>query len=153
VRTDQVGARFGDTCSGSRLPPRRSVLSGRLAQCASAGQCARVRGWLLNLYSRALAPFTDESSELAQIFAQQAAVTLTDAEVYWRTYALTQNPEAALDNRDRIGQARGVLIAFHKITGDGAFELLRRTSQNLNIRLSDVADHVVLTGQLPANPN
>jgi len=88
--------------------------------------------------------------ELAHLFAQQAAVALANAEVYWRTHQLTQNLEAALETRDRIGQAKGILIASHKITSDDAFDLLRRSSQNLNRKLRDIADHVIHTGQLPA---
>ncbi len=103
----------------------------------------------LNLYSSNLAAFSDDGIDVAITFAQQAAVALANAEVYWRTYALTQNLEAALENRDRIGQAKGILIAMHKVTGDEAFDLLRRTSQNLNIKLRDVADQVVRTGELP----
>ena len=105
----------------------------------------------LNLYSRSPAPFTDAHVELARVFAQQAAVAITNAEVDWRTYNLTQNLQAALENRDRIGQAKGILIATHKLTSDDAFDLLRRTSQHLNRKLRDVADHVVSTGQLPTN--
>jgi AmiR/NasT family two-component response regulator len=35
---------------------------------------------------------------------------------------------------------------------DEAFERLRQTSQNLNIKLRDIADHVVRTGDLPTPP-
>lgn len=83
------------------------------------------------------------------MFAQQAAVAVTNAEIYWRTYNLTQNLEAALEARDRIGQAKGILINAHKITGDDAFDLLRRSSQSLNRKLRDVAEDVVRNGQLP----
>ena len=103
----------------------------------------------LNLYSSAPDAFDPRSVDLGQRFAQQAAVAISNADVYWRTFALTQNLEAALENRDRIGQAKGVLIATHKITGDAAFDTLRRTSQNLNVKLRDIADYVVRTGQLP----
>ncbi len=103
----------------------------------------------LNLYSTSAAPFTDDRVELARTFAQQAAVAAANAEVYWRTYELTRNLEAALDNRDKIGQAKGILIATHKITDDEAFDLLRRTSQHVNLKLRDVADHLLQTGELP----
>jgi GAF domain-containing protein len=103
----------------------------------------------LNLYSTQLAPFTEESVALAQVFAQQDAVALGNAEIYWRTHELTRNLEAALENRDRIGQAKGILIATRNVDGDDAFDLLRKTSQNMNIKLRDVADHVVRTGELP----
>lgn len=103
----------------------------------------------LNLYSTTDAAFTDQNVELARAYARQAAVALANAEVYWRTYALTQNLEAALESRDKIGQAKGILMAAHHLTEDGAFDLLRHASQHLNLRLRDVADHVVRTGDLP----
>jgi GAF domain-containing protein len=103
----------------------------------------------LNLYARTLAPFTDESVALAGAFARQAAIALANAEIYWRTHELTRNLETALENRDRIGQAKGILIVTHKVDGDDAFGLLRETSQNHNIKLRDVADYVVRTGELP----
>jgi GAF domain-containing protein len=107
----------------------------------------------LNLYSKTTARFADESVALAGMFARQAAVALSNAEVYWRTYKLTQNLEAALENRDRIGQAKGILIATRKIDGEEAFDLLRKTSQNKNIKLRDIADYVVRTGELPDGAN
>jgi GAF domain-containing protein len=103
----------------------------------------------LNMYSSTPEAFDAQSVDLGQRFAQQAAVAISNADVYWRTFALTQNLETALENRDRIGQAKGILIATNKITGDAAFDILRRTSQNLNVKLREVADYVVRTGQLP----
>lgn len=103
----------------------------------------------LNLYASTPVAFDAASIALAHAFADQAAVALANAEVYWRTYALTQNLEAALENRDRIGQAKGILIATRLITGSEAFDALRRCSQQLNVKLRDIADYVVRTGELP----
>src|SRR4051794_17679213 len=107
----------------------------------------------LNLYASEAVAFSPESVEVAQAFAKQAAVAISNAEVYWRTFELTQNLELALENRDRIGQAKGILIAKTQVTADEAFEVLRTTSQNLNMKLRDVADHVVWTGALPTDGN
>ncbi|MGZ4714066.1 MAG: ANTAR domain-containing protein [Acidimicrobiia bacterium] len=46
-----------------------------------------------------------------------------------------------------------ILSYARKITGDGAFDLLRRTSQELNLKLRDVADRVVNTGTRPTAPS
>ena len=106
----------------------------------------------LNLYASKPLTFTDERVHLGRLFAEQAALAVTNAEVYWKTYVLTQNLTVALENRDRIGQAKGILATRLGITTDAAFEQLRRASQNLNIKLRDVADHVTRTGQLPTTP-
>src|SRR5688572_27725496 len=59
-----------------------------------------------NLYSRVRGGFSAEDRRYGTLFAEQAAVAIANAEVYWRTYDLTQNLEAALENRDLIGQAK-----------------------------------------------
>ena len=47
---------------------------------------------------------------------------VTNAEIYWKTYTLTQNLIGALENRDRIGQAKGILATRLGITTDQAFD-------------------------------
>ncbi|MDQ1433687.1 MAG: hypothetical protein QOF59_503 [Actinomycetota bacterium] len=106
----------------------------------------------LNLYASQDLSFTDTSVHLARLFAEQAALAVTNAEIYWQTYTLTQNLTLALENRERIGQAKGILATRLGITMDDAFDQLRRASQNLNIKLRDIADHVVQTGDLPTPP-
>ena len=48
----------------------------------------------------------------------------------------------ALDSRDAIGQAKGILMARRGISAEEAFEVLRRTSQDVNVKLRDLADTV-----------
>lgn len=54
---------------------------------------------------------------------------------------------AALDNRDLIGQAKGIVIASMGCTADEAFDLLRKQSQAENRKLHEVAADVVGTAQ------
>jgi len=54
-----------------------------------------------NLYSRAVDGFARADRELGLLFSEQAAVALANADVYWRTYDLTQNLQVALE----IGRA------------------------------------------------
>ncbi len=103
----------------------------------------------MNLYASHPLTFSDGTVHLARLFAEQAALAVTNADVYWRTYALTENLTIALENRERIGQAKGVLATRLGITMDEAFEQLRRASQNLNIKLRELADYVAETGALP----
>jgi hypothetical protein len=68
--------------------------------------------------------------------------------------ALTEkvrNLEFALATNRRIGMAIGVLMNSEMITEDAAFELLREASQLDKLKLRDVAEHVLLTGTLPAS--
>jgi len=55
-----------------------------------------------------------------------------------------------LATRQFIGQAQGILMERHKITGEQAFALLTQASQSGNMRLRDVADRLVHSGELPA---
>jgi AmiR/NasT family two-component response regulator len=51
-------------------------------------------------------------------------------------------------SRDVIGQAKGILMERLKITPEDAFDLLRRSSQSLNLKLRDVARGLAESGEL-----
>jgi AmiR/NasT family two-component response regulator len=56
---------------------------------------------------------------------------------------------AALESREVIGQAKGILMERYRLTPDGAFELLARASQDTNVKLREVAAELCRTGALP----
>ena len=49
------------------------------------------------------------------------------------------NFQAALSSRETIGEAMGILIEPERITAQQAFNVLRRASQHLNVKLREVA--------------
>jgi AmiR/NasT family two-component response regulator len=53
--------------------------------------------------------------------------------------AVAENLRRAIDSRDVIGQAKGILMQRRGIGADEAFVLLRRTSQQLNVKLAELA--------------
>jgi AmiR/NasT family two-component response regulator len=55
-----------------------------------------------------------------------------------------------LSTRDVIGQAKGILMERQRLSAGDAFDVLRRASQGLNQKLSEVAQHLAETGELPA---
>ena len=59
----------------------------------------------------------------------------------------------ALDSRKRIGQAQGILMERYGLDEARAFEVLRRYSQDHNIKLRYVAEHLITAGQLPTPPH
>jgi AmiR/NasT family two-component response regulator len=61
----------------------------------------------------------------------------------------------AIVSRDVIGQAKGILMARQGLDADAAFGLLRRTSQDLNVKLVDIAEALVgkHAALLPAEDN
>lgn len=102
----------------------------------------------LNLFSKTTSGFTQADEETAGLFSEQAAVACANAEVYWRTYSLTENLREALESRDVIGQAKGILMARRGCTAEAAFESLRKASMRRNVKLRDIAEEVVYTGDL-----
>jgi GAF domain-containing protein len=89
----------------------------------------------LNLYSRQKAAFDVEDRAVGSIFAAHAAVALSAARQQ-------EQLEQAIQTRDLIGQAKGILMARQHVSADEAFEMLRRGSQRLNLKLREVARQV-----------
>jgi GAF domain-containing protein len=86
----------------------------------------------LNLYAAQPDAFTLDAEILADLVAQHAAVALAGA-----THEHHLN--AALVNRDLLGQAKGILMQRDRLTALQAFQLLVRTSQETNMKIADVA--------------
>ncbi|MEZ0492096.1 GAF and ANTAR domain-containing protein [Kineococcus sp. TBRC 1896] len=99
----------------------------------------------LNLLSPQGFAFDDESEDIGAVLASHAAVAVADAQDL-------ANVRVALDSRDLIGQAKGILMAHHRLTADQAFAVLARFSQDTNRRLRDVAWDVAATGALDEPP-
>lgn len=102
---------------------------------------ARVLG-ALNLYYTSVDDFTDDEIETARVVAAHASVALArlrSERDLWR----------AIDSRHLIGQAQGILMERFKLSPERAFSVLRRHSQQYNIKLHEVAATLVRTGRLP----
>jgi GAF domain-containing protein len=95
----------------------------------------------LNLYDEEPNHFSVEDQQVAHILARHAAVALDsakDAANLWR----------AIDARKTIGQAQGILMERFSIDADRAFAVLRRYSQDNNIKLHTVAERLIATRKL-----
>jgi GAF domain-containing protein len=97
----------------------------------------------LNLYAEKARAFDDEAAHVGALLATHAAVALAAT----RTEANLRN---ALQSRDMIGQAKGILMERFKIDQAAAFELLVAVSQHTHRKLRDIADDLTSTGQLPS---
>jgi GAF domain-containing protein len=98
----------------------------------------------LNLYATTPGAFDAESEVVGQIFASHAAIALSAARQ-------EENLRQALDGRDLIGQAKGILMERYRLTAPRAFELLVRASTHTNRKLFDIAEELTSTGSLPEN--
>jgi transcriptional regulator with GAF, ATPase, and Fis domain len=103
----------------------------------------------LDLYGNRPGAFDDTARAYGTVFAAHAALALAGAQLHEHDLADAAGLRIALEARDIIGQAKGILMATHDIDGDAAFELLRTSSNALNLKLRVVADHVVTTHSIP----
>lgn len=90
----------------------------------------------LNLYGNEPGVFGEESVHIGGLLAQHASVALVGATGMSQMHA-------ALTSRDDIGQAKGILMHREKLSGESAFRLLLKTSQDANIKLVEVARWVI----------
>lgn len=93
----------------------------------------------LNIYSRRRAAFTDSARDRALLLATHASLALATTRAVERADLERTQLHQALDSRDVIGQAKGILMHRRGIDADEAFALLRRASQHLNVKLSELA--------------
>ncbi len=98
----------------------------------------------LNLYARPSYQYSTEDIEAAQVVAAHASVSLARSRN-------EQNLWRAVDSRHLIGQAQGVLMERFALTADQAFGVLKRYSQQHNVKLHDVATVLLQTGELPGD--
>ncbi|MBO1330501.1 GAF and ANTAR domain-containing protein [Streptomyces sp. VRA16 Mangrove soil] len=96
----------------------------------------------LNLYSRRPGAFDDDSETAGWLLAAHAAVALSGA----HEHATLQR---AVDSRHVIGEAMGMLMERHHIDEEAAFTVLRRYSQENNLKLRDVARQFTDKGTQP----
>jgi hypothetical protein len=100
----------------------------------------------LNLFSRDTDAFTEESAQVGLVFASHAAVAYAGARKLGHL-------ALAVDARDLIGQAKGILSERYTISGDQAFVVLLRLSQTGHRKLNDLARELVTTGRLEGLPH
>lgn len=93
----------------------------------------------LSLYAESPRAFKDVTESVARVLAVLAAITLSESRG-------RSNLQRALESRDLIGQAKGIIMQARRVTADEAFALLVRRSQETNTKLVDVAEAVVTTG-------
>ncbi len=104
----------------------------------------------LNLYGRTDGAFASVPADTALLFAAQATAAVWNARLHDQARAVMRQLETALETRDVIGVAKGIIMANEKLTVDQAFERLRTASQRRNVKLREVAVEVATTGATPA---
>jgi GAF domain-containing protein len=136
LRTDDRWPRFGP----------RAVAAGVISQMGIEifRQRSTVGG--LNLYASRANAFDDDTRHAAALFARHAGLALD------KSLTITNLTEA-LQTRQTIGQAIGIMMQRYSVDEAQAFKHLVRLSQTANIKLRDIARGVVddLTRQAVRN--
>ena len=96
----------------------------------------------LNLYGGEDAAFAAGENPAAK-FAGQAAVTLANAKALYDAQDLAGQLAGALEHREVIGQAMGILMATERVSADDAMDILRRASNRANRKVSAIAGDIV----------
>lgn len=103
----------------------------------------------INLYSRYSQAFGVIDRARGLLLAAMAGFACSTARAHEDEERRAENLHAALVTRELIGQAQGILIERERITGDQAFHILRQASQHLNVKLREVAQDLIDTGERP----
>ncbi|MBB4689178.1 GAF and ANTAR domain-containing protein [Amycolatopsis jiangsuensis] len=126
LATESRWPRFAPAATGMGV---RSMLSYRLFVSATTLGA-------LNMYSIRPDAFTEETEQNGRMFATHAAIALVGAQTEAQLHA-------ALEHRDLIGMAKGILMHRHDIDAVHAFRMLTEASQHSNMKLRDVAGWLV----------
>jgi GAF domain-containing protein len=112
-----------------------SLVSTALLPDASSPQLSGA----LNVYSRRPHGFTQADRDVLLLLATHASLALATTQAVTKGQLQTEQLHRALDSRDAIGQAKGILMARRGISAEEAFDILRSTSQDMNVKLHDLA--------------
>jgi GAF domain-containing protein len=133
-----------DTATDTRWPPWAAEM-----RDLHLGSVLAVRLWTsqsilgaLNFYACSPRWFDSDALAAAEVFCRHASIALSSArqeESLWQ----------AIDARTLIGRAQGILMERFALDDQGAFEVLRRYSQNTNTKLNEVARILVRSRTLP----
>ncbi|MGH9103155.1 MAG: ANTAR domain-containing protein, partial [Acidimicrobiales bacterium] len=104
----------------------------------------------LNCYGRYPRAFGALDRAKGLLLATLAGLALDQAQVREAEERRAEHLTRAVASRELIGQAQGILMERERVSADQAFDILRRASQHLNLKLADVARDLVATGESPS---
>jgi GAF domain-containing protein len=104
----------------------------------------------INIYARRAHAFDADSRSTVGRFAPHAAAAISNMHAYQDARNMAENLQRAMESRAVIDQAKGIMMERHKLTTVQAFQLLVEASMRANRKLRDVAEHLVVTGELIA---
>jgi hypothetical protein len=97
----------------------------------------------LNLYSFQRNGLSENDRDVVLLLASHASLALAHTKAVTAVDLERRQLHDAITSRDVIGQAKGILMERRGITAKEAFDLLRRTSQHLNVKLVELATTLI----------
>lgn len=98
---------------------------------------------VLTLYSRTPHQFDETVYDIVLLLTLHAGAVFDNAQLYHDSRSLVDQLNTALDTRQTIGQAQGLLMHHYGTDAATSFRLLRGASQNTNSKLRQVAQTLV----------
>ncbi len=102
----------------------------------------RKRAGVLSLYSAQPAAFDAAAELVVPVFAARAAIAVAYADK-------VTNLHRAIESRQVIGQATGILMERHRLSPKQAFDTMVTASQESHLKLREVALRINETGEEP----
>lgn len=93
----------------------------------------------LNLYSQLPDGLDAIDKDAILLLATHASLALAGTDAVTTGKLREAQLHQAIDSRDVIGQAKGILMGRRNISAEEAFDILRSASQKLNVKLNEVA--------------
>jgi AmiR/NasT family two-component response regulator len=87
---------------------------------------------------------------MSSMLASRASDLLVSAAMDVSMEDLSRQLQEALKGRDVVAQARGALMARHRVTADAADTMLRRSSRQTSTPLRRVAEAIMASTQPPS---
>ena len=102
---------------------------------------------VINSYTSVPHPFSLEEIKLMQAIANQAAIAMEHASLMEKSFEMQE----ALAVRKLVEQAKGYLMRSKRLSEQEAFRLLQRQSMDLRKSMREIAEAVLLAGEIEAS--
>lgn len=99
---------------------------------------------VVNTYSSARRTFSMEETKIMQAIANQAAVAIEHTRLVDKSFEMQE----ALTVRKLVERAKGFLMQSRKLSEGEAFKLMQRQSMNLRKSMREIAEAIILAGEL-----
>ena len=134
-----AAVKLGRECNGWPIATTTAGGRGGMVIWVPLGQGTTMCGTLLIATAGVVTDRAETDAVVMAIHASTAAVAARQREEL----------RSAVQSRDVIGQAKGILMQRLQLTATAAFELLARASQDSNLKLWEVCSTLCSTGGLP----